>query len=205
MKEELHRSDSTGWGHFYANSGDEGYYDRHISIHTPILNAIRKSNPTKLLEAGCGSGIMSTYFSKIGKQCTALDNDPTVLEKASKSAVALGGTVNFVLGDIFKLEFESNSFDAVFSQGVLEHFDDQDIRRAAEEQLRVARIVWISVPSFYYKHRDFGNERLLKDREWMRILEPLGKVRTNYYYYQRVKRNFMIKRPLMLMIQLERS
>jgi len=63
----------TTWGHFYADSGSSEYYEQHVSIHQPFLEAILNSKPARLLETGCGSGIMSVYFSKQSIQCVALD------------------------------------------------------------------------------------------------------------------------------------
>ena len=190
------------WGHFYKEAIGEEYYQEHVRIHQEFLDEVWSSNPKRILEAGCGSGIMSVYFSKLGSECLAIDRDPQVLERAQKNTNDLGGNIRVVEGDIFRLSFEDKSFDVVFSQGVLEHFDDELIRSAVKEQLRVSKRVWISVPSRYYNHKDFGDERLLTDHEWKRILEDIGQVRTRYYFYQRVKRNFLINRPLMLMMEI---
>ncbi|HTL70358.1 MAG TPA: class I SAM-dependent methyltransferase [Candidatus Eisenbacteria bacterium] len=192
------------WGHFYADSGTPEYYRRHVEIHKTFLDRVEEGKPRRVLEAGCGSGIMSVYFSKKGIETTALDRDREVLAKAKQSGEALGGRAVYREGNIFKLPFSDGTFDAAFSQGVLEHFSDDDIRRAVREQLRVARRVWISVPSKYYNHRDFGDERLLTDKEWKKILEGTGKVGAEYYFYLRVKRNFLIRRPLMLLVDVSR-
>lgn len=198
-------SDSKSWGHFYENSGSPDYYRSHVEIHKQFLDRVLQSKPARILEAGCGSGIMSVYFSKQGAACTAIDRDRDVLAKASVSGASLGGTAIYEEGDIFKLKYPDAAFDAVFSQGVLEHFGDAAIRGAVAEQLRVGRKVWISVPSNFYNHRDFGDERLLSDKEWKRILDGVGRVETEYYFYLRVKRNFLLKRPLMLMVSVSKS
>lgn len=193
------------WGHFYKDAGDREYSERHQEVHREFLDAVSLEKPARLLEAGCGSGIMSVYFSKRGAEVTALDRDAEVLSVARRASDGLGGAAKYVEGDLFDLPFGPDAFDAVFSQGVLEHFDDAAIRRAVTEQLRVARVSWVSVPSRYYRHRDFGDERLLTDRQWEGILAGTGKVTTRYYFYQRVKRNFCLRRPLMLMIRAARS
>lgn len=200
--ESLTGGDKGGWGHFYAGCGGTDYYARHIEIHREFLDRILRERPKKILEAGCGSGIMSVFFSKRGIECAALDRDRTVLEQARKNAAELGGRVAFIEGDIFGMDFRDQEFDLVFSQGVLEHFSDGDIQKAAREGLRVSRQLWVSVPNRYYRHRDFGDERLLRDWEWKKILSPVGHVRAEPYYYQRVKRNFLRKLPLMLMLGL---
>lgn len=193
------------WGHFYSESGDEEYYGQHVEIHSEFLEAVLSDNPKKLLEAGCGSGIMSVYFSKKGIISTALDRDEQVLQIAESSAQKLGGSVNFKPGDIFDLPFKDNEFDAVFSQGVLEHFEGRLVQKAVAEQLRVAPTVWISVPTKYYNHQDFGDERLMTKEDWLDILSKICVCEGKYYYFKRVKRNFLINRPLMLSIKCTRS
>lgn len=197
-------SEGKSWGHFYADSGSPDYYRDHVEIHREFLDEVLAAKPRRLLEAGCGSGIMSVYFSKQKIACTAIDRDSGVLAKARESSAKLGGNVKFNEGDIFRLAFSDGAFDAVFSQGVLEHFDDDSIRRAAKESLRVAPRAWVSVPSGFYNHKDFGDERLLSDKEWAKILSPVARVRAKPYFFRRVKRNFLIKRPLMLLLELTR-
>jgi SAM-dependent methyltransferase len=176
-----------------------------VGIHRPFLDKIVAARPRRVLEAGCGSGIMSVHFSRLGIPTVAVDRDETVLAQARTNGEALGGRVEYRRGDIFHLEFPDDAFDVVFSQGVLEHFSDDDIRRAVAEELRVARTVWVSVPGYHYNHRDFGDERLLTRVAWERIVSPLGHVEAEEYYYVRVRRNFYLKRPLMLMLRVWRD
>ncbi len=197
-------SEEKSWGHFYEGSGDIDYYNRHVEIHRPFLERVLSFKPKRILEAGCGSGIMSIFFSEQGIESVAVDRDETILRHAVETNIKLGGKAVFRRADIFGLDFKDDEFDAVFSQGVLEHFEDDRIRAAMKEALRVAPRVWVSVPSKYYNHKDFGDERLLSSGEWREILEPVGEVKTDYYYFIRVKRNFLLKRPLMLMIEVGR-
>ena len=193
------------WGHFYAGSGSLEYYERHTQIHELFLNRILALSPKRVLEAGCGSGIMSVFFSKRGIQCVAADRDREVLNHAQKTNETLGGRVRFMEQDIFRSSFRDNEFDVVFSQGVLEHFSDEQIRKTIAEQLRLAPKVWASVPCKFYNHRDFGDERLLTELEWRKLLNGPWNVRTEYYYHQRMKKNFLLKRPLMLMFEVSRA
>ena len=134
-----------------------------------------------------------------GVGVTACDRDEQVLEKAQENARFWKANVKFEKQDLFRLTYPKDSFDLVFSQGVLEHMTDEEIRASCREALRVARAFIFSVPGVFYKHKDFGNERLLKEKDWERILKPSGSLRLKPYYERRVKRNFLLKRPLMLM------
>ncbi len=193
-------SKGKSWGDFYEGAGGRDYFARHTAIHRDFLREILERKPSKLLEAGCGSGIMSVFFSMSGVRTTiACDRDVEVLKKARETSSAWKADVRFENQDLFHFKYPADSFDAVFSQGVLEHFSDEEIRAACQEALRVSPVFIFSVPGYYYKHKDFGNERLLKDKDWEVILSGCGSLRLVPYFKKRVKRNFLIKRPLMLM------
>jgi 2-polyprenyl-3-methyl-5-hydroxy-6-metoxy-1,4-benzoquinol methylase len=187
------------WGDFYEGAGGVDYFIDHLAIHKEFLKNILDRKPQKVLEAGCGSAIMSIFFAMAGIEVTACDRDDEVLKKASENAARWNARVKFEKKDLMSLDYKPNSFDVVFSQGVLEHMTDAEIQASSREILKAGKTFIFSVPSFYYKHKDFGNERLLKEGEWTHILKPVGKLELKYYYPLRVKRNFLIKRPLMLM------
>ena len=81
----------------------------------------------------------------------------------------------------------------------MEHFKDNEIVSLLKEQLRVSKRVFFSVPNKNYNHRDFGNERLLYSREWERILAGFDIFLSKNYYEIRLKRNCLIKLPIMYM------
>lgn len=187
------------WGHFYENAGDADYLLDHVAIQKDFLKEIFKRNPERILEAGCGSAIMSIFFAMSGKRVSACDLDEGVLSKAAETAKKWKVSVDFSKQDLLKLNFKDDSFDVVFSQGVLEHLNDDQIRQACRESLRIAPAFIFSVPGYYYNHKDFGDERLLKDSQWDAILKGVGRAEWKPYYFIRAKRNFLIKRPIMLM------
>lgn len=89
----------------------------------------------RVLEVGCGRGSLSAYFADAGWDCTLLDLSPAVLDLAKEAFMANGLTANFDVGDCLNLPYEPNSFDLVFSIGLLEHFED--INKVIQEQYRV--------------------------------------------------------------------
>lgn len=187
------------WGDFYEGSGGADYLLEHISIHKDFLKEIFAYDPRAVLEAGCGSAIMSVFFAMAGLEATACDRDDEVLKRAAQTASRWRAPVKFAKEDILKFSFARDSFDAVFSQGVLEHLDDFQIKKAAEEALRVGKLFIFSVPGPHYKHRDFGDERLLPEKAWKKLLSGLGRFEMKPYYRIRTKKNLLIERPLMLM------
>jgi 2-polyprenyl-3-methyl-5-hydroxy-6-metoxy-1,4-benzoquinol methylase len=192
------------WGDYYEGAGGVEYLLDHIAIHKEFIAEILNRRPSAALEAGCGSAIMSVFLAMAGVKVTACDRDDAVLAMAARTAERWNAHLDIVKADIMSMNFKTDGFDVVFSQGVLEHMTDEQIRRASIEALRVAPVFVFSVPGHYYKHKDFGDERLLNAPEWRRILGSAGKLELRPYYFRRTKRNALMKRPLMLMGVLSR-
>lgn len=161
---------SKSWGEFYKNQVSFNFLVQNASCHLPMFDSILKEKPKKILEVGTGSGAMSVFLSYLGFKVTSLDNDKKVLSNAKDLAKDFNGKVNFVYGDGFKMDFQDNSFDLAFHQGLLEHFSDEEIYSLLDEQLRVSKAVVLSVPNHRYPTKDFGNERLLSKEQWDKML-----------------------------------
>ena len=170
------------WGKFYSKSYDLDYLIRNISCHRELFNLIYDEKPKRILEVGSGSASMSIFLSYLGYEVVSLDSDSKVLSKAKNLAKKLNGRVNFVSGDAFKLPFPNNHFDICFHQGLLEHFSNEEIYKTLDEQLRVGKMVILSVPNNKYGHKDFGDERLLPNSFWDSLLNKRYKLITRLSY-----------------------
>ena len=82
------------------------------------------SPKSRMLEIGCGSSTLSLSLASSIKELVGADISPEALDRSRREALNRGvSNVTFVLGDCRKLAFEPN-FDFVWSQGLIEHFDD---------------------------------------------------------------------------------
>jgi SAM-dependent methyltransferase len=80
------------------------------------------SGIARVLDIGCGSGKPTLTLAKITKaQITALDNHAQFLRQLEKSAKDLGfqDRIRCVEGDMTDLKFEAESFDLIWSEGVI--------------------------------------------------------------------------------------
>ena len=168
------------WAEIYAQEIEKaGGYEQYLHIKLlekkPLIDRIIKYTPPigRILEAGCGTGVISTYLSNIGFQVTAIDVDEEMLCVARKIAKRYPHSPNFEKRSIFDLDYPIDSFDLIFSHGVLEHFCDEDILRILANQLRISSVVIISVPSNYFREKDrmFGDERFLSRKRWETLLD----------------------------------
>jgi ubiquinone/menaquinone biosynthesis C-methylase UbiE len=91
----------------------------------------------KLLEIGCGLGTDLTDFAKAGAEVTAIDLTRNGVELTKKHLALHGLSGKVVQGDAENLVFPDNSFDVVYSFGVLHH--TPDTQRALDEVLRILK------------------------------------------------------------------
>ncbi len=90
-----------------------------------------------VLEIGCGSGAASCLFAKAGARVTAVDLTDTAIEMTRRNAESQGVALRVQQEDAESLSFDSESFDFVFSWGVLHHTSQPDT--AYREVARVLR------------------------------------------------------------------
>lgn len=115
----------------------------------------------KVLVPGAGVGRDTEMLSDTGFECTALDVSPQVLEEAKSRGVK----ATYLVHDIRKgLPFPDASFDAIFSDSVLEHIPKREIKNIMKEYYRVLvphGILYIGVKAgageVYYRY-DVGSK-----------------------------------------------
>lgn len=69
------------------------------------------NNCQKILDTGAGSGNLSIELSEMGKNITAIDNEPYALDLLSKKAQQKNLTIDIIKADVQKLPFQDGSFD----------------------------------------------------------------------------------------------
>ena len=133
----------------------------------------------KVLDIGCGSGALATRIAKHGAHVTAVDLTQTAVDLTRKNAASQGLDVDVIRCDVEKLPLESDSFDFVFSWGVLHH--TETFENALEQVHRVLRPGGKSLIMVYYRnfHRYFSR-REMADCLTGAKLRPTGFVVTQY-------------------------
>lgn len=107
-------------------------------IMEPIQKSAHPYEVKSCLEVGAGRGTMSMYFADDGGfDCTLLDACEEPLEQARKAFEAHKLNARFITGDALSLPLADESFDVVFSYGLLEHFENP--QQVIGEQVRVLK------------------------------------------------------------------
>ena len=107
------------------------------SLPSDSSNLPRAQLKKRLLECGCGTATLARYMAQRGYECTMLDYSKKAIEIARTGFAARGLNGRFCVGDLNELGFETDSFDIVYSGGVLEFF--ADIRKPILEMVRVLK------------------------------------------------------------------
>ena len=104
-----------------------------LPLFGTVLDAARVTSGTRLLDAGCGAGLLALLASLRGARVTALDASAALLAVARKRLP----TADVREGDLEALPFTEASFDAVTAVNSI--FYAADIAAATRELSRVVR------------------------------------------------------------------
>ncbi len=166
-----------------------------------INKVIKYAKNKKVIEMGCGTGLMAGYLQKLGLKVTALDLSQAVLDYAKEIAEQseIIKPCKYEQGDILNLKYKKNSFDVSYSNGVLEHFNDEEIIEILKQQMNISRYVIFGIPSTYFNMNEkmLGNERTLTLKEWKSLIERAGGrlvEQTSFHYYKIYRRIFEVKK-----------
>ncbi len=112
-------------------------------FHAKITGIVTDLQPQTVLDAGCGEGFTAEIFLRAMPALDLTGFDPH--EPSVQLAQQRNPRATFLVGDIYNIPFDDDSFDVVGCFEVLEHLHDAP--RALSELARVARrAVVLSVP-----------------------------------------------------------
>jgi ubiquinone/menaquinone biosynthesis C-methylase UbiE len=146
LNNEYYTHEARGTEAFFADI-ERRRYEWHYHLRD-LFGDLRGGSGT-LLEVGCGMGIDSIQLARCGFQVTAIDLTENAIALARQLAAMRGAKIDFIAGNAEALDFGDETFDAVYSFGVLHH--TPDIQRAIAEVYRVLRPGGIAYVMLYHK------------------------------------------------------
>lgn len=118
-------------------------YPEWDELSEEILGTLRAEigslNGLRVLEAGSGTGRISCALALAGAEVWLLDYSDKALDKSREYFSSHGADGNFVYGDVRAMPFEDDSFDVVWSSGLLEHFEPLEQVKVLSEMVRITR------------------------------------------------------------------
>jgi len=100
------------------------HFDRDARAERPL-------GGLRILDIGCGGGLLSEPLARIGADVVGADAAPTNIEVARRHAAETGVTVDYRATTAEALAAEGETFDAVLAMEIVEHVSDVDAFVAA--------------------------------------------------------------------------
>jgi len=152
-------SEKIGWQ--LCGDGPEAYEKYIVPAFSgasakDIVNRASLQNGDRILDIGCGTGIVARYaFKALGESgyITGLDVNEIVLKKAREICPPNVTPIEWKQGDVTALPFSDAEFDVALCQQGLQYFPDRpgalnEISRVLVNEGRVVFSVWRSIEYF---------------------------------------------------------
>ncbi len=108
--ENFKAAQKAGWAHFAPLQALTTIPAARLVRHARVRSGSR------VLDVGCGTGVVAITAAKAGAQVTALDLTPELLDVARENARIADVEIDWHEGDIEKLPFGDATFDVLVSQ-----------------------------------------------------------------------------------------
>lgn len=120
---------------------------RNIALRVIDNTGDFKHRKPRIIDIGCGAGDTIYKFKQFGyKNIIGIDYAQSSILLCQRNGLKINEDV-FQM-DAFKTKFEANSFDIVFSEGLLEHFDD--FYPIVKEMCRISKMYVLVIQPNHY-------------------------------------------------------
>jgi len=134
------QSQSAFWKEIYESNGvyAQIHRDRYATV-LAWIDSLMLTADSKVLEIGCGAGLLSVALAQRGLRVHAIDSVEDMVEQARRHAMESGTAelLSVNLGNVYSLPFENGSFDLVIVIGVIPWLEEPEL--AIQEMVRVTK------------------------------------------------------------------
>ncbi len=137
----VHEDVKEAWQEYWAKNRDRELVFDEMSnaIFSEILKNTDDLKGKKILEAGCGRGLISAEIAGHGAEVYLLDISTEALQIAERLFSSINLKASFIHADILDMPFGDSTFDVVWNAGVMEHFEDHLRARAVRSIARAIK------------------------------------------------------------------
>jgi len=137
---------------------DDYWSQGHTRIGEYFLNSSRKkaigllkdSSRLNILDVGCGKGDGMNALIKAGHNVLGIDSSMTAIRTCQSAGL------NVIKADATDMPFGNNTFDAIYSEGLLEHFED--FKPIVKEMARISsKYILLIQPNHFSMFHRFQN------------------------------------------------
>lgn len=113
-----------------------------------VLNLIKDTKNPQILELGCGTGILSNYLLKKNTRLNivGLDISPAAIAIAN-GKLKKYKNARFEVGDVLRLNYPDNYFDAVIGNSILHHVPMDVVCAQIKRVLKPGGAIWFCEPN----------------------------------------------------------
>lgn len=145
-----------------------------------VLSMLKKNN-WKVLEVGCGPGVMSKELSQKGYELFELDISKKMIKEAIEKSKQskIENMPLFLVGDVENLCFSDSQFDAIICLGTLQLVNDKKAIKEIYRVLKPGGVLIVAVPT----------KRMISSfLKW--VIKPLKPLIYNIMKKERITINF---------------
>jgi ubiquinone/menaquinone biosynthesis C-methylase UbiE len=102
-----------------------------------LLRRLAGRAPRRVLDVGCGTGVLALRMAELGHTVTGIDLSPEMIDRARRNAEEEGLRVDFRVGDAAALDWADETYDLVVARHLIWLLPDPE--RGVAEWLRVLR------------------------------------------------------------------
>jgi 2-polyprenyl-3-methyl-5-hydroxy-6-metoxy-1,4-benzoquinol methylase len=127
LVDELFDIQATYWRDTYKEKDiSDVIYQIRQAVALKYVDELSLPKTTRVLEIGCGAGLMTAALAKRGFLVEAIDHSQSMVDLTLEHAKQTGivNQINVCTGDIHKLSYENRTFDLIIALGVIPWLHD---------------------------------------------------------------------------------
>ena len=136
---------------YYISQVNHPKWQRQHAIEK-IIKKFFKPTSTKILNLGCGSGLLEEALSKHGYSGIGIDSSPEMIELSNERSKKNNFIENwkFIVGDCEKTKLDNTKFDCVVASGLIEYMpEDEKLLKEAYRLLKKDGLFILNVTNIF--------------------------------------------------------